>query len=324
MLRKSNKVIKIVLTDFIAITLALGMSFGALAETITVSTRDDTNNCAGEENNAGTAEADKDAAEAGDSVNVWAGASDEYLFSGWTGNVTFDNPECSETSFVMGAAAAEIVAHFIVANSSLPDLDTGKQQPENVPVEVTQPQNDDSVSQGTQESETEQSTSAVDGVVATPEIIVGGKIYKSTVSGAFVTKNIAIAVAEPFDKIASKAGLGAGESLYFKGWEFTAKRSPLAYKSLADAAGSIGGNVLQCIELEFGKSKVGKFTELDERVVSRTTISLPKKADKNKKHALARAAKGGKTQILENISEDPNVITSDIPGGAAAYAVVEY
>ena len=55
--------------------------------------------------------------------------------------------------------------------------------------------------------------------------------------------------------------------------------------------------------------KFGKFAELDESVVFRTTISLPKKADKNKKHALTRAAKGGKTQISENFSEEPNVIT---------------
>lgn len=168
------------------------------------------------------------------------------------------------------------------------------------------------------------SSAAVEGVVATPQIIVGGKIYKSTVSGAFITQNIVIAVIAPSAEIASKAGLGAGESLYFKGWEFTAKQSPLAYQALTDVAGSIGGNVLQCVELNFGKMTFGKFSELDESVVSRTTISLPKQADKNKKHALARAAKGGKTQLLENVSEDPNVITSDIPGGAAAYAIVEY
>ena len=162
------------------------------------------------------------------------------------------------------------------------------------------------------------------GVVATPQIIVGGKVYKSTVSGAFITKDITIAVVAPKADLASKARLGAGESLYFKGWEFTAKQSPLAYQALTDVAGSIGGNVLQCVELNFGKMTFGKFSELDESVVARTTISLPKKADKNKKHALARAAKGGKTQILENFTEDPNVITSDIPGGAAAYAIVEY
>ena len=168
------------------------------------------------------------------------------------------------------------------------------------------------------------SSAAVEGVVATPQVIVGGKVVKSTVSGAFITKNVVIAVVAPKGDIASKAGLGAGESLYFKGWEFTAKQSPLAYQALTDVSGSIGGNVLQCVELNFGKMTFGKFSELDESVVSRTTISLPKKADKNKKHALARAAKGGKTQILENVSEDPNAITSDIPGGAAAYAIVEY
>ena len=168
------------------------------------------------------------------------------------------------------------------------------------------------------------STAAVLEVVATPQLIVGGKVYKSTVSGAFITKNITIAVVAPYDDLAKKAGLGAGESLYFKGWDFTAKQSPLAYQSLTDVAGSIGGNVLQCVELNFGKMTFGKFSELNESVVSRTTISLPKKANKNKKHALARAAKGGKTQILENFSEDPNAITSDIPGGAAAYAIVEY
>ena len=173
-------------------------------------------------------------------------------------------------------------------------------------------------------SDSSGSSAAVAGVVASPQIIVGGKIYKSTVSGAFITQNIAIAVVAPAAELRTKAGLGAGESLYFKGWEFTAKQSPLAYQALTDVAGSIGGNVLQCVELNFGKMTFGKFAELDDSVVSRTTISLPKKADKNKKHALARAAKGGKTQILENFSEDPNVITADIPGGAAAYAIVEY
>ena len=174
------------------------------------------------------------------------------------------------------------------------------------------------------DSSTSSDSATVEGVVATPQIIVGGKIIKSTVSGAFITQNIVIAVVAPAADIAAKAGLGPGESLYFKGWEFTAKQSPLAYQALTDVAGSIGGNVLQCVELNFGKMTFGKFSELDESVVSRTTLSLPKKADKNKKHALARAAKGGKTQILENFSEDPNVITSDIPGGAAAYAIVEY
>ncbi len=168
------------------------------------------------------------------------------------------------------------------------------------------------------------SSAAVEGVVATPQVIVGGKVVKSTVSGAFITKNVVIAVVAPKGDIASKAGLGAGESLYFKGWEFTAKQSPLAYQALTDVSESIGGNVLQCVELNFGKMTFGKFGLLDESVVSRTSFSLPKKADKNKKHALARAAKGGKTQILENVSEDPNVITCDIPGGAAAYAIVEY
>jgi hypothetical protein len=167
-------------------------------------------------------------------------------------------------------------------------------------------------------------TGAVEGVVITPQVIVGGKVIKSTVSGAFITRNISIAVIAPSAEIALKAGLGAGESLYFKGWEFTAKQSPLAYQALTDVAGSIGGNVLQCVELNFGKMTFGKFSELDESVVSRTSISLPKKADKNKKHALARAAKGGKTELLENFTEDPNVIISDIPGGAAAYAIVEY
>ncbi len=179
-------------------------------------------------------------------------------------------------------------------------------------------------SSGGGSSESSGSSAAVAGVVASPQVIVGGKTYKSTVSGAFITQNIAIAVIAPSAEIASKAGLGAGDSLYFKGWEFTAKQSPLAYQALTDVAGSIGGNVLQCVELNFGKMTFGKFAELDENVISRTTISLPKKADKNKKHALARAAKGGKTQILENFTEDPNVITSDIPGGAAAYAIVEY
>ncbi len=162
------------------------------------------------------------------------------------------------------------------------------------------------------------------GVVSTPQVVAGGKVYRSTVSGAFITQNIAIAVVAPAAELRTQAGLGAGEALYFKGWEFTAKKSPLAYQALTDVAGSIRGNVLQCVELNFGKMTFGKFAELDENVVSRTTISLPKKADKNKKHALARAAKGGKTQILENFTEDPNVITSDIPGGAAAYAIVEY
>ncbi len=168
------------------------------------------------------------------------------------------------------------------------------------------------------------SSATVQGVVATPQIIVGGKTYKSTVSGAFITRNISIAVIAPSAEIASKAGIGAGESLYFKGWEFTANQSPLAYQALTGVAGSVGGNVLQCVELNFGKVTFGKFSELSENVVSRATISLPKKADKNKKHALARAAKGGKSQMLENVSEDPNVITADIPGGAAAYAIVEY
>lgn len=173
-------------------------------------------------------------------------------------------------------------------------------------------------------SESSGSSATVAGVVSSPQVIAGGKVYKSTVSGAFITQNIAIAVVAPAAELRTQAGLGAGESLYFKGWEFTAKQSPLAYQALTDVAGSIGGNVLQCVELNFGKMTFGKFAELDENVVSRTTISLPKKADKNKKHALARAAKGGKTQILENFSEDPNVITADIPGGAAAYAIVEY
>ena len=163
-------------------------------------------------------------------------------------------------------------------------------------------------SSGDSSTSSDSSSATVEGVVATPQVIVGGKTYKSTVSGAF----------------ASKAGLGAGESLYFKGWEFTAKQSPLAYQALTGVAGSVGGNVLQCVELNFGKMTYGKFSELDPSVVSRTTISLPKNADKNKKHALARAAKGGATQILENVSEDPAAITSDIPGGAAAYAIVEY
>lgn len=173
-------------------------------------------------------------------------------------------------------------------------------------------------------SESSGSSAEVAGVIASPQVIVGGKLYKSTVSGAFITQNIAIAVVAPAAELKTKAGLGAGESLYFKGWEFTAKQSPLAYQALTDVAGSIGGNVLQCVELNFGKMTFGKFAELDESVVSRTTIVLPQKVDKNKKHALARAAKGGKTQILENFAEDPNVITSDIPGGAASYAIVEY
>ena len=179
-------------------------------------------------------------------------------------------------------------------------------------------------SSGDSSTSSDSSSATVEGVVATPQVIVGGKTYKSTVSGAFITRNVVIAVVAPSAEIASKAGLGAGEALYFKGWEFTAKQSPLAYQALTGVAGSVGGNVLQCVELNFGKMTFGKFSELDESVVSRTTISLPKKADKNKKHALARAAKGGKTQLLENVSEDPNVITCDIPGGAAAYAIVEY
>ena len=179
-------------------------------------------------------------------------------------------------------------------------------------------------SSGDSSTSSDSSSATVEGVVATPQVIVGGKTYKSTVSGAFITRNIAIAVIAPSAEIASKAGLGAGEALYFKGWEFTAKQSPLAYQALTGVAGSVGGNVLQCVELNFGKMTYGKFSELDPSVVSRTTISLPKNADKNKKHALARAAKGGATQILENVSEDPAAITSDIPGGAAAYAIVEY
>lgn len=177
---------------------------------------------------------------------------------------------------------------------------------------------------GGSSSDSSSSSAAVEGVVSTPQVIVGGKVVKSTVSGAFITRNVVIAVVAPASELKSKAGLGAGESLYFKGWEFTAKQSPLAYQALTGVAGSVGGNVLQCVELNFGKMTYGKFSELDPSVVSRTTISLPKNADKNKKHALARAAKGGATQILENVSEDPAAITSDIPGGAAAYAIVEY
>jgi len=181
-----------------------------------------------------------------------------------------------------------------------------------------------SSSSGGSSSDSSDSSAAVSGIVSSPQIIAGGKVYKSTVGGAFITRNIAIAVVAPSSELRTQAGLGTGESLYFKGWEFTAKQSPLAFQALTDVAGSVGGNVLQCVELNFGKMTFGKFSELGENVVSRTTISLPKNADKNKKHALARAAKGGKTQILENFSEDPNVITADIPGGAAAYAIVEY
>ena len=168
------------------------------------------------------------------------------------------------------------------------------------------------------------STPTAQSAVSTPSVIVGGKVHKSTVSGAFITQNTAIAVVGPASELRTHAGLGAGESLYFKGWEFTAKQSPLAYQALDNAAVLTGGNVLQCIELDFGKMTFGKFSELDESVITRTAISLPTKADRNKKHALARAAKGGKTQILENFSEDPNFITSDIPCGESAIGIIEY
>lgn len=191
---------------------------------------------------------------------------------------------------------------------------------QNVPNGLSQTDNQ----AGGNTGELSDSTPTAQSAVSTPSVIVGGKVHKSTVSGAFITQNIAIAVVGPASELRTHAGLGAGESLYFKGWEFTAKQSPLAYQALDNAAVLTGANVLQCIELDFGKMTFGKFSELDESVIARTTISLPKKADKNKKHALARAAKGGKTQILENFSEDPNVITSDIPCGESAIGIIEY
>jgi len=150
---------------------------------------------------------------------------------------------------------------------------------------------------------------------------------RSTVSGVYlVTVANGSVVTTGVNAIVSSYGLSSGEKPYARMYNLEAKRSPLAYAAIVNAATSLNAVVGPTINIELGKLTDGKYSLLPvDGAAIEIKVGIPKsfaQADKN--FAMVCVRPGGMITILQDKDTNPDTITFDTTGGQGAYAIIKY
>lgn len=149
----------------------------------------------------------------------------------------------------------------------------------------------------------------------------------TTTSGTYLAKSVSgSAVATSVANIAAGYGLASNETPYAKFSDMDPKKSTLAKAAIDQAALSQGAEVGPMLNIEFGKMTAGKYSLLpSDGAEIRVALGVPKKfADAGKTFAVVRVQAGGIVSILPDVDDNPNTVTFDTTGGAAAYAIIKY
>ena len=149
----------------------------------------------------------------------------------------------------------------------------------------------------------------------------------TTTSGTYLAKSVSgSAVATSVANIAAGYGLASNETPYAKFSDMDPKKSTLAKAAIDQAALSQGAEVGPMLNIEFGKMTAGKYSLLpSDGPAIRLAVGVPKKfADAGKTFAVVRVQAGGVVSILPDVDDNPNTVTFDTTGGAAAYAIIKY
>ena len=102
-------------------------------------------------------------------------------------------------------------------------------------------------------------------IPTTSTVTVGGKVMKSAISGAYLSKTIPGTVIETGSAVISESyGLTGAEKPYVRVYDITEKGSPMAYASINAAAAAIGGTVVGSVNMEIGKLLGSKFSLLPQ------------------------------------------------------------
>ena len=164
------------------------------------------------------------------------------------------------------------------------------------------------------------STEAVVETVVTTPTVAG---TKSTIAGAFTTKTIAAAVTTPEAEVATSLGLAAGETAKVVTWDISAKKSPLAYAALNNAAAALGLTVGPTFEFDVNKISKGKVVVLTSGAIQAKFTIPAKFRTAGADYKLIRVTSAGTEVIPVTVSADGASFTATIPAGNAAYALAK-
>lgn len=158
------------------------------------------------------------------------------------------------------------------------------------------------------------STSSVAGTTTA----IAGVYLANVVNGSAITTGI--------DTIAGSYGLAGDEKPYARVYNLEAKRSPLAYAAIVDAAASLNAVVGPTINIELGKMKAGKYSLLPvEGANIEVKLGIPKSfAQADKTFAVICVRPGGQVTVLQDKDTNPDTVTFDTTGGQGAYAIIKY
>lgn len=167
--------------------------------------------------------------------------------------------------------------------------------------------------------------SAVDVFAAVPKTSTVAGV-KSTVAGAYLAKSVNGAiVASPAADIAASYALGAGEKIFAKSWDCSAKASPAAYALMEQIATANGATVVSAVNFEIGKIAGGKYSLLPMTGAPIVlSFGIPAKgfvAGAN--YAIIAVRPGGAVEVLPAIV-DGTTISFATTAGAGAYAIIRY
>ena len=154
---------------------------------------------------------------------------------------------------------------------------------------------------------------------------VGG--VKSATSGAYMATNVnGTIVTTSESAIAQNYSLANNEKPYAKFYNFDAKKSSLAKKTIDSAAAAQGAVVGPTLNIELGKMAAGKYSLLpSDGSAIRLVIGIPKSfVQADKTYAVICVRDGGTYSILKDLDKDPNTVTFETTGGAGVYAIIKY
>lgn len=149
----------------------------------------------------------------------------------------------------------------------------------------------------------------------------------TTTSGTYLAKSVSgSAVTTSTASLAAGYGLANNETPYAKFSDMDPKKSTLAKAAIDQAALSQGAEVGPMLNIEFGKMTAGKYSLLpSDGAEIRVALGIPKGfAQAGKTFAVVRVQAGGVVSILPDVDDNPNTVTFDTTGGAAAYAIIKY
>ncbi len=181
------------------------------------------------------------------------------------------------------------------------------------------------VTSAPEESDDGESTT-VSSVAEIPKISsVAG--VKSSVAGVYLATSVnGAAITTGLGTISNAYGLANGEKPYARLYNLEAKKSPLAYAVIENAAASLNATVGPTINIELGKMSGGKYSLLpSDGAAIEVKLGIPKSfAQEGKTFAMVCVRPGGAVVVLQDIDSNPNTITFNTTGGQGAYAIIKY